>query len=315
MKQAANIAAVANLHPDYLGFIFYEKSPRYISAISAELIKYVPHEIKTVGVFVDEDLEKVKSLVLKHHLKVVQLHGKENINYCVEIRKLGVEVIKAFGVHPDFDFSTLELYEPVVDYFLFDTQTPAHGGSGKVFDWKLLENYQLQKPYFLSGGIDLNHANQIKEIEDERLYAIDINSKFELEPGLKDVDKLKEFFEKVSMSVMEKYGVWFDRLPKCGTVEIIKRPDIENNSLLHFISRLCEHETDCFIDDLNRSIKLKVNVDEGFFSDSVEDMDILYQYPNVSIHDLGRVLTIPMHDLKILLEKWSEFNNYKLRYN
>lgn len=195
MKHAANIAAVADLHPDYLGFIFYEKSPRYISEVSAELIKYVPQEIKTVGVFVDESLETVKTLVAKHYLKAVQLHGNESVDFCKTIKHMGVQVIKAFGIHPDFDFSVLGAYEPVVDYFLFDTQTPAHGGSGKVFDWTLLKNYQLSKPYFLSGGIDLNQAEQIKAIKDERLYAIDINSKFELEPGLKNVDKLNEFFK------------------------------------------------------------------------------------------------------------------------
>lgn len=198
MKQAANIAAVADLHPDYLGFIFYEQSPRYVSEVSAELIKYVPNDIKTVGVFVNEDLEKVKALVFKHQLKAVQLHGKENVAYCQEMRKTGVEVIKAFGIHPDFDFSLLEAYENAVDYFLFDTQTPVHGGSGKVFDWTLLKNYQSEKPYFLSGGIDLNHAEQIKVIKDERLYAIDVNSKFELMPGFKDVDKLKEFFKSIN---------------------------------------------------------------------------------------------------------------------
>lgn len=198
MKQAANIAAVANLHPNYLGFIFYEKSPRYISEVSAELIKYVPQEIKTVGVFVDEDLETVKTLAAKHYLKAVQLHGNESVDFCKEIKQTGVEVIKAFGVHAGFDFSVLQAYEPVVDYFLFDTQTPVHGGSGKVFDWTLLNNYSLSKPYFLSGGIDLQHAEQIKNINDERLYAVDINSKFEIEPGLKDVGQLKDFFKEMN---------------------------------------------------------------------------------------------------------------------
>ncbi|WP_461787831.1 phosphoribosylanthranilate isomerase [Pedobacter sp.] len=202
MKQATNIAEVANLHPDYMGFIFYEKSPRFISEVSAELIKYVPNEIKTTGVFVDESAEAVKSLVAKHQLKAVQLHGNESVAYCQEIKELNVEVIKAFGVHENFDFNILSDYEPYVDYFLFDTQTPVHGGSGKVFDWTLLQNYNLQKPYFLSGGIDLVHANQIKQIADERLHAIDINSKFELEPGLKDVNKLKEFFEELNSSLL-----------------------------------------------------------------------------------------------------------------
>lgn len=198
MRQAANVAEVANLHPAYMGFIFYEKSPRFINEVSAELIKYVPKEIKTTGVFVDEELAVVKSLVRKHQLKAVQLHGAESVAYCSELRDLNVEVIKAFGVHPEFDFKILEAYDAVVDYFLFDTQTPIHGGSGKVFDWKLLHNYHLQKPYFLSGGIDLSHTDQIKQIADERLYAIDINSKFELEPGLKDVNQLKAFFESLN---------------------------------------------------------------------------------------------------------------------
>jgi phosphoribosylanthranilate isomerase len=198
MKQAANIAAVAELQPDYLGFIFYNQSPRYINEVSAELIKYIPHDIKTVGVFVDEELEVVKSLITKHRLKVVQLHGKENTVYCEALKETGVEVIKAFGIGENFDFSTLTAYLPIVDYFLFDTQTHAHGGSGKVFDWKLLENYQLDKPYFLSGGIDLEHSELIKSINDNCLYAIDINSKFEIEPGLKDVEKIKGFLNNMS---------------------------------------------------------------------------------------------------------------------
>jgi phosphoribosylanthranilate isomerase len=197
MKQAANIAAVAELQPDYLGFIFYQKSPRCISEVSAELIKYVPPSIKTTGVFVDEELQTLKQHLIKYNLKAVQLHGKESVAYCEELKSTGVEIIKAFGINEQFDFSTLKDYLNVVDYFLFDTQTAAHGGSGKVFDWNLLANYTLDQPYFLSGGIDLEHAATIKKINDPRLYAIDVNSKFELEPGLKDVEKLREFFREM----------------------------------------------------------------------------------------------------------------------
>ncbi|MGF1923952.1 MAG: phosphoribosylanthranilate isomerase [Bacteroidia bacterium] len=192
MKHATNIAAVAELHPDYMGFIFYQKSPRSISDVSAELIKYVPTSIKTTGVFVNEELEVVKERVLKSQLKAVQLHGSERPDYCAELKLTGVEVIKAFGLNEDFNFKQLEDYVNVVDYFLFDTQTPMHGGSGKVFDWKLLTNYKLEKSYFLSGGIDLEHIEGINTIADSRLYAIDVNSKFEIEPGLKNVEKLKE---------------------------------------------------------------------------------------------------------------------------
>jgi len=195
MKFAANIAAVASLQPDYLGFIFYGQSPRFISDVSAELIKYIPSEIKTVGVFVNEDLEVVKKKVNLYQLKAVQLHGNEAPGYCADLKSTfgGIEVIKAFGVDEEFDFSILDGYNDVVDYFLFDTKTKAHGGSGKTFDWKILENYELNKAYFLSGGIDLEHAAAIKQIEDSRLYALDINSRFEVEPGVKDVEKVKAF--------------------------------------------------------------------------------------------------------------------------
>ncbi|WP_231426024.1 phosphoribosylanthranilate isomerase [Pedobacter sp. Leaf250] len=195
LKFAANIAAVASLQPDYLGFIFYEKSPRLISDVSAELIKYIPSEVKTVGVFVDEDLETVKKKVNLYQLKAVQLHGSESVEYCIALKSTfsGVEVIKAFGVDENFDFAVLNNYAAVVDYFLFDTKTKTHGGSGRTFDWKILESYKLNKPYFLSGGIDLEHATAIAGIEDKRLYALDINSRFEIEAGVKDVEKIREF--------------------------------------------------------------------------------------------------------------------------
>ncbi|TCD12005.1 phosphoribosylanthranilate isomerase [Pedobacter frigidisoli] len=199
MKLAANIAAVASLQPDYLGFIFYEKSPRFISDVSAELIKYIPSEIKTVGVFVDEDLETVSKKVNLYQLKAVQLHGNESPEYCAALKTSfnSLEVIKAFGVDEDFDFAALNDYLSVVDYFLFDTKTKAHGGSGKTFDWAILDSYELDKPYFLSGGIDLEHAAAISKIDDFRLYALDINSRFEIEPGVKDAEKIREFVAKL----------------------------------------------------------------------------------------------------------------------
>ena len=195
MKFAANIAAVAALQPDYLGFIFYEKSPRFISDVSAELIKYIPAEIKTVGVFVDEDLEVVKKKINLYQLKAVQLHGSESADYCQVLKNAfnNLEVIKAFGVDEDFDFAVLDAYERCVDYFLFDTKTKAHGGSGKTFDWRILPGYELNKPYFLSGGVTLEHAEALLKIEDSRLYAVDINSKFEVEPGLKEAERIKAF--------------------------------------------------------------------------------------------------------------------------
>lgn len=195
MSQAANVAAIAEFKPDYLGFIFYRKSPRAISEVSAELIRFVPDAIQTIGVFVDEDLEEVKKYIYRYNLKGVQLHGQESVDYCEALKATGVSVIKAFGISSDFDFNILKAYEPVVTYFLFDTQTHVHGGSGVTFDWQLLSGYQLTKPYFLSGGIELRHAEAIKNINDPRLHAIDVNSKFEIGPGLKDVEKIKQLFK------------------------------------------------------------------------------------------------------------------------
>ncbi|GGG92681.1 phosphoribosylanthranilate isomerase [Pedobacter zeae] len=201
MRLAANIAAVAELQPDYLGFIFYEKSPRFISEVSAELIRYIPAEIKTTGVFVNEDLEKVKEKISSLKLKAVQLHGSELPEYGAALKSSfpNIEVIKAFGIDEDFDFSVLEAYLGTADYFLFDTKTKAHGGSGKTFNWSVLNRYTYNKPYFLSGGIDLEHSTTIKKLNDSRLYALDINSRFETEPGLKDVAKIKEFIREMTI--------------------------------------------------------------------------------------------------------------------
>jgi phosphoribosylanthranilate isomerase len=197
MTQAANIAAVAALQPDYMGFIFYPKSPRCISEVSAELIKYVPPLIKTTGIFVNEQLETARAYIEKYNLKAVQLHGSEDATYCEALKSTGVEVIKVFGLKEKFDFSQLEPYLNTVDEFLFDTQSPGHGGSGKQFDWALLAQYPFEKSYFLSGGIGLEQVAALKGLQDNRLYAIDVNSKFELEPGFKNVEKLAIFFREM----------------------------------------------------------------------------------------------------------------------
>lgn len=197
MKLPDNVQAVAALKPDYLGFIFYRGSKRFIDGLTPSFVRNLPSGIKRTGVFVNEELNKVAELATLYGLNAVQLHGEEPVKYCIALKGLladhGVQLIKAFGVDEHFDFNQLKSYENVVDYFLFDTQTPDHGGSGKTFNWKLLDKYTLDKPYFLSGGIGLDSIEQIKNIKDTRLYAIDINSRFELAPGLKDIDKLKEF--------------------------------------------------------------------------------------------------------------------------
>jgi phosphoribosylanthranilate isomerase len=195
MRHPENIAALTALQPDYMGFIFYEQSKRFVGNLDREVMKSLPSYIKSTGVFVNENLEELVATAKANQLKALQLHGSESPEYCSQLRlKLpGVELIKAFGVNESFNFDVLVPYLNQVDYFLFDTQTEAHGGSGKTFDWKLLNQYEFQKPYFLSGGIGLEQVTQITEIMDPRLYAIDVNSRFETEPALKDIEQLKTF--------------------------------------------------------------------------------------------------------------------------
>ncbi len=201
MKEPANILEVVGLQPDYLGFIFYKPSKRYVDGLLPSFVKDLPAGIKKTGVFVDEQLVKVAELATLYGLNAVQLHGSESAAYCRELRELladyGIEIIKAFGIHVSFDFAVLYAYETEVDYFLFDTQTPQHGGSGKAFDWSLLDGYKLAKPYFLSGGIGPESIDELHKIKDPRLFAIDINSKFEVAPGLKNIDKLNDFKNRI----------------------------------------------------------------------------------------------------------------------
>jgi len=192
MKVPVNIAEAIALQPDYLGFIFHPASKRFIADLDAAIVSNIPASIKTTGVFVNAALDTVKNAIELYQFKAVQLHGTESPAYCSAL-KGRVEVIKAFGVDDNFDFSILESYENAVDYFLFDTQTAEHGGSGKTFNWQLLENYTLLKPYFLSGGIGLENAADLKQISDKRLYAVDVNSRFEILPGLKNIMLLTQF--------------------------------------------------------------------------------------------------------------------------
>lgn len=205
MLHPENISEVAALQPDYLGFIFFKGSKRYAGSVFPEVLNALPENIKKTGVFVNETLDTVVEMLSKYHLNALQLHGAESPEYCKELKLRinkdssdEVQLIKSFGVNEEFDFAQLNAYVGLVDYFLFDTQTPDHGGSGRQFDWQLLSKYTLDLPYFLSGGIGLERAEMLKGIEDKRLFAIDVNSKFEIEPGLKDPVKLKMFISKLA---------------------------------------------------------------------------------------------------------------------
>ncbi|WP_179005537.1 phosphoribosylanthranilate isomerase [Winogradskyella forsetii] len=191
MKYKDNIEAVAKLQPDFLGFIFYKKSSRQFTTTIPKL----PNRIKKVGVFVDEKLEIVLETIKKFNLKVVQLHGHESPEYCATIKH--VEVIKVFSIKDQFNFNVLQPYEEVCEFFLFDTKGKLPGGNGFSFNWDVLKNYPSTKPYFLSGGIGIEDIEKIKEFKknsaSKYCYAIDVNSKFEIEAGLKNIDELEKF--------------------------------------------------------------------------------------------------------------------------
>jgi len=197
MKYPDNILEVGALLPDYMGFIFWEKSARYFDGIIPEL----PLSIKKTGVFVNEAVENIVEKVLKHDLQAVQLHGNESVEFCSDLKnKLPnlIDVIKVFSILDIFDFGELKPFESVCDYFLFDTKGKLPGGNGTTFDWKVLEQYPSTKPFFLSGGIGIEELNAVNEILKTKLpvYAIDVNSKFEIEPGLKNIELLKLMVEK-----------------------------------------------------------------------------------------------------------------------
>lgn len=203
MKHAENIQQIGALQPDYLGFIFYPKSPRNFDGE----IPVIHSNIKKTGVFVDAEIDFILEKVTQYNFKAVQLHGSETAHYCkllqAQLAKncLGesIEIFKVFGIKDTFDFSIVAAYEPFVDYFLFDTKGKEKGGNGYTFDWSVLANYKSNKPIILSGGIGLEEVDKIEQIlkTDLPIYALDLNSKFEQAPALKDVALLKKFLEKL----------------------------------------------------------------------------------------------------------------------
>ncbi|WP_439127604.1 phosphoribosylanthranilate isomerase [Polaribacter sp.] len=222
MKFTENMQQVAALNPDYLGFIFYEKSKRNFEGIIPEL----PKEIKKTGVFVNEYIEIVVSLVEEYRLDAIQLHGDESVEYILDLKKQlannralfieenksikkkknqhyisknNVEIIKVFGIKDEFNFEVLQPYLEVVDYFLFDTKGKERGGNGVKFDWTVLENYPYNKPFFLSGGIGVDDVEQIQIVRKTNLpiYALDVNSKFESKPGVKKIEELEKFKKEI----------------------------------------------------------------------------------------------------------------------
>lgn len=215
MKYPDNIIEVGALLPDYMGFIFWEKSARYFDGTIPELIK----TIKKTGVFVNETVENIIAKIDKYNLQAVQLHGNESVEFCQELKSkldlrikskkdLKIEIIKVFSIGEDFDFNDLVPFENVCDYFLFDTKGKLPGGNGTTFDWKILENYKSDKPIFLSGGIGIEEIPAIKNLK-LPIYAIDVNSRFEIEPGLKNISLLRKFqknLKPVTLNLKQQYN-------------------------------------------------------------------------------------------------------------
>jgi len=193
LRDPQNIEQVAGLNPDYVGFIFYGPSPRFVTDVPAETLNGLPSSITKTAVFVNETAENINTLIDQFKFDAIQLHGNESAEFCNEF-KSRVKVLKAFGLNEDFDFKQLDAYADKVDFFLFDTKTDIHGGSGKTFDWGILDNYQLDAPFFLSGGISPDNLEEIKKITHPQFYGVDLNSRFETAPGMKNIEKLKAAF-------------------------------------------------------------------------------------------------------------------------
>ncbi|MDN3596580.1 phosphoribosylanthranilate isomerase [Zunongwangia endophytica] len=205
MKHPENIQEIAALHPDYMGFIFYEKTPRFFNT---EIPK-ISDSIKKTGVFIESEISEILDKITEFDLNAIQLHGGESAEFCAELKTVlketNIEIIKVFSVKSEFDFNQLADFEDTVDYFLFDTKGKHKGGNGETFDWTLLKDYPSEKPFFLSGGIGLEQLEDLQEFytyfskigKAHLLYAIDVNSAFENEPGLKNAKKLKQFVDEI----------------------------------------------------------------------------------------------------------------------
>jgi phosphoribosylanthranilate isomerase len=196
MLNVLNIAEIAMLNPDYMGFIFYERSPRFAGDLNQAILNVLSPKTSSVGVFVNAKVEYVTELAEHYRLKVLQFHGNETPEYCAELKvKYNCEIIKAFGIKSEDDFEKTLGYEQICDYFLFDTKTELHGGSGKKFDHNLLNSYKGKTPFFLSGGIALQDAENLLANRHNLCVGVDINSRFEISPGIKNTEQVKQFID------------------------------------------------------------------------------------------------------------------------
>lgn len=206
MKEPSNIREVSLLHPDYMGFIFHRKSPRCCISEGKDILGEITSSAKPVMVSVNMPEEELVSVATDWGFRILQLHGDESPETCGRLRNKGFEVWKAISISDSADgspFDSLEDYAGNVDMFLFDTATAMRGGSGKRFDWALLDKYNGGIPFMLSGGISPESADEILELQHPRLSGIDLNSRFEISPALKDPLLLRSFLEKFAVLPIE----------------------------------------------------------------------------------------------------------------
>jgi phosphoribosylanthranilate isomerase len=198
LTDPVNTEEIAGTSPDYMGFIFYPGSKRYVgNKPDPSLFSNIPEGIQKTGVFVSEEPSRIIETVNIYRLDLVQLHGDESPEYCNILKESGLIIIKAFGISNDFRFITLDQYMDVCEYFLFDAKSGSQGGSGMKFDWNKINEYEFNKPFFLGGGIGPEDASVIKKINHKNLFAVDINSRFEIRPGIKESSKVKEFIDEI----------------------------------------------------------------------------------------------------------------------
>ena len=195
MRDGDNIREVEQLSIDWMGFIFYTKSSRYVSEVPA----YLPTKCKRVGVFVDASTDEIIKKIHDFSLDMIQLHGNESPEQISHLSPLTnhLSIIKAFNIATAEDLKSTASYTGLADYFLFDTKGPSVGGNGEKFDWSVLSNYEGDTPFLLSGGIGPDDAERILDYHHPKCIGIDLNSQFELAPGLKDVTTLSRFLNKI----------------------------------------------------------------------------------------------------------------------
>jgi phosphoribosylanthranilate isomerase len=201
MREPENIRKVTELKPDVMGFIFYRYSPRYAGEVlNPEIIAEFPSYIRRAGVFVNSTLKEITTTVRKFSLDIVQLHGNESPEMCRRLSETGITVIKAFNIEESTGFGLCSEFINGTKYFLFDAPTVIHGGSGNKFDWKILHKYDLGHPFFLSGGISPRDVSNVLGITNPAFHGVDLNSRFEVKPGLKDIDTLKKFIYEIRLN-------------------------------------------------------------------------------------------------------------------